>query len=417
MAVQLISYKRQLTQTTNKLDTVVQRFKEEELESLRVTEDLSPIDYQDAHRRLEEGIGAIRVCTSRIESLLGDYATTLDALQEPSKKEYDDYDEYAKKAEEGLAKAIDYVVTFAPSEAQGTRYTKTSRRKVLEKKHALPTDNRFEMNTLMNFLEEVISSEETVLLFTGGNLEFQKQTQRTERKGNRPFNACMYCQGNHRPAACDTYKTPQERSRYLREHKLHPTTRRNQPLSQGSSTAKKAQQAPKPTRNVNQVCTRDDVEQIAMIREQQRPHESGQSLEPIMNTTICELQSAQRDRKLECTFLPTGELTVFDPTSGGLRKVAVLLDTGAELSFIDSSLADELGLATVENTKLRLHTFGSNNIQEEPSRRVQLDTWDEDGQPLRLSLHTHKILTKALATPPILKDDIDYIRSLKIPLR
>ena len=55
----LVFYKRQLTRTTNKSDTVVQRSKEEESESLRVTEDLSPIEYQDVHRRLEEGIGAI----------------------------------------------------------------------------------------------------------------------------------------------------------------------------------------------------------------------------------------------------------------------------------------------------------------------------------------------------------------------
>ncbi|KIH44521.1 hypothetical protein ANCDUO_25453 [Ancylostoma duodenale] len=135
------------------------------------------------------------------------------------------------------------------------------------------------------------------------------------------------------------------------------------------------------------------------------------------NTTICELQSAQKDQDNVGTFLPTGELTVMDPKSERLRKVAVLLDTGAELSFIDSSLAEELGLPTLEETTLRLHTFSSERIQEELCRKVPLETWDEDGNPISLQLLTHRILTKSLMPPPVLKEDVDYIRRMNLPIR
>ncbi|ETN73685.1 hypothetical protein NECAME_00774 [Necator americanus] len=106
-----------------------------------------------------------------------------------------------------------------------------------------------------------------------------------------------------------------------------------------------------------------------------------------------------------------------DPKSKKLRKVAVLLDTGAELSFIDNSLAEELGLPTLEETTLRLHTFSSEQIQEELCRKVPLETWDEEGNPISLQLLTHRILTKSLVPPPVLEEDLEYIRRMNLPIR
>ncbi|KAL6735385.1 hypothetical protein Aduo_005832 [Ancylostoma duodenale] len=106
-----------------------------------------------------------------------------------------------------------------------------------------------------------------------------------------------------------------------------------------------------------------------------------------------------------------------DPKSKRLGKVVVLLDTGAELSFMDSSLAEELSLPTLEETTLRLHTFGSEQIQEELCRKIPLETWDEEGNPISLQLLTHRILTKSLMPPPVLKEDADYIRRMNLPIR
>lgn len=95
---------------------------------------------------------------------------------------------------------------------------------------------------------------------------------------------------------------------------------------------------------------------------------------------ICGLQSA-RESKGRKTLLPTGEITLLDPKTRTLRKVSLLFDTGAELSFIDNALAEELHLPTLEKRKLRLRTSGSDRVQENISRKVALEIWDDDGNP------------------------------------
>ncbi|KAE9414568.1 hypothetical protein Angca_001785, partial [Angiostrongylus cantonensis] len=110
------------------------------------------------------------------------------------------------------------------------------------------------------------------------------------------------------------------------------------------------------------------------------------------------------------TFLPTGEMTVMDPTTKQLKKNSVLLDTGAELSFIDEKLAQELRLPTMEEMKLRLHTFGSHETKENISRKVLLEVWDADGHQISQFLFTHDAITKPLRSPPICPEDADFIR-------
>ncbi|KAK5981417.1 hypothetical protein GCK32_005807 [Trichostrongylus colubriformis] len=62
---------------------------------------------------------------------------------------------------------------------------------------------------------------------------------------------------------------------------------------------------------------------------------------------------------LKKTFFPIGEVSVVDPKARNARKVQVLIDTGAEMSFIETALADKLALPTVEKKQLRYYTFGS----------------------------------------------------------
>ncbi|VDM56147.1 unnamed protein product [Angiostrongylus costaricensis] len=64
-----------------------------------------------------------------------------------------------------------------------------------------------------------------------------------------------------------------------------------------------------------------------------------------------------------------------DPATRQLEKISVLLDTGAELSFIDEKLAQELRLPSMVETKLRLHTFGSDEGKENMSSKVPLEVW------------------------------------------
>ncbi|KAK6765250.1 hypothetical protein RB195_025255 [Necator americanus] len=100
------------------------------------------------------------------------------------------------------------------------------------------------------------------------------------------------------------------------------------------------------------------------------------------------------------------------------RKVAALLDSGAECFFIDQKLADELCLPALSTTTLRVRTFGSERIQVCTSRKVPLEIWDEEGEPCSLEFLTHSTLTSTLRTPPMLDEDVAFIneRNLNVNL-
>ncbi|ETN73043.1 hypothetical protein NECAME_04351 [Necator americanus] len=72
-----------------------------------------------------------------------------------------------------------------------------------------------------------------------------------------------------------------------------------------------------------------------------------------------------------------------------------------------------------EHTKENSDTgaFGSEQIQENISRKVPLEIWDEDGQPYTLQLLTHEILTKSFTTAPVLKEDVAFINPRRLPIK
>ncbi|KAK6761277.1 hypothetical protein RB195_022365 [Necator americanus] len=545
MSAQLSSHKRLLTHFTRKLETVLMRFKEENLESLTASEDDSSLAYnKDCRRRLEEAIGAIEACTSGITQLLREYASMLHSLKNPSKEDYDDYDEYATRVEEVLSSALDYLVLIEAcsrsflscsiGNARGpanssfesasdaelrtrklelptlpvptfsgniwewdnfwslfdanihsqplsglfkfncllnalkgdahavvnkfqvslenyekalkflkakygnseelvnrlidridrmslrstslrdqrtlfeelqvivsqlrqkgehvgsqwlqkqvlSKFPEQLQRKVLEKKHAMTPDASFSMDTLLKFLEDVISMGAC----TATNLISHPRARSIRLRSN-------------------VLNISENISFALSAH-LHSMQR----LFDEQSFAKQGPTSTSPAKKTSASKDLQKVKATTNINHLSAPQDD-------QDTTICELQSAQKYQDNVGTFLPTGELTVMDPMSKKLKEVAVLLDTGAELSFIDNSLAEELGLPTLEETTLRLPTFGSEQIQEELCRKVPLETWDKEGNPISLQLLTHRILTKSLVPPPVLKEDLEYIRRMNLPIR
>ncbi|XGW03476.1 hypothetical protein V3C99_015006 [Haemonchus contortus] len=135
---------------------------------------------------------------------------------------------------------------------------------------------------------------------------------------------------------------------------------------------------------------------------------------PPEGQTVLEVLPAKYQLKVQPTYLPKGEYTALDPTTKSLRRISVLLDTGAEISFIDTALAAEWHLPSIKETRLRLHTFGSDRVHETTPREVSLQAWDVEGRPFTLSLYTHEILTKPFETAPICADDIEFILQHKL---
>ncbi|KAK6055037.1 hypothetical protein COOONC_07456 [Cooperia oncophora] len=92
-----------------------------------------------------------------------------------------------------------------------------------------------------------------------------------------------------------------------------------------------------------------------------------------------------------------------------LKKVTVLMDSGAECSFIDTTLAEELHLTKIVNTTLRVLTVGSDEVIAIASRKVPSDIWDEN-VALRMELFTHDIVTRCDQIWQLIRQDQTHIR-------
>ncbi|EPB78509.1 Tas retrotransposon peptidase A16 [Ancylostoma ceylanicum] len=326
-----------------------------------------------------------------------------------------------------------------------SKFPTTVQRKVLTKKHSLPAENSFKMETLLKFLEEIISGEEMISLYmkkTSTSCSTEHTNKQVKEQHKFQSTNCMYCGKSHKSFECDRYKTPQERSKYLREHKLclicaspqHITSQCKKRLCfkcQGAhhtsccfkynSQVRPSSPPTEPSNQVHQAkrsgLKNNQIKDSRTIKSPRKVNQLSMERPSEGETAILELQSAHGAKQAQDTFLPTGEMTVLDPRSKTLRKIPVLLDTGAEVSFIDTTLADELNLPTIEKTKLRLHTFGSDQVQESNCRRVPLEVWDSEGKPFSLNLITHEILTKSFVTPPIRDEDIDFIKCKNLPIQ
>ncbi|CAJ0594653.1 unnamed protein product [Cylicocyclus nassatus] len=321
-----------------------------------------------------------------------------------------------------------------------TKFPDTVQRKVLVRKQAAKNSGvSFNLDLLIQYLEEEISTDEMLAVYMKNTKPDPTPTKPEKRRCDRTktyLGTCMYCEGSHKSADCKRYSTPQERSNYLRENKLclicasaqhstanckkrmcfrcggpHHTSccfRGDTTADQGASrkTSPPLSEGKKPkARDTERNPTHKEARKINAL------HEDNSETEAV---SALDLQPVHKTRRLSRTFLPAGILTVMNPTTKALKKVGVLLDSGAEVSFIESSLANELELPTIETTRLPIHTFGTEEVKENLCRRVLLQGWDSEGHTLDLKLFTHDVLTAPLDRAPYRKEDLDYMKEQNI---
>ncbi|WKY07071.1 hypothetical protein Q1695_006903 [Nippostrongylus brasiliensis] len=109
MSKQLASHERLITIYRNKLEKVVASFKEDKLDALKTSEsDRTPGFEKECRKKLQEGLGALEECSSRIEQAWQKYAEAYDQHDEPTETEKEDYNTYTERAEKALSTALDY---------------------------------------------------------------------------------------------------------------------------------------------------------------------------------------------------------------------------------------------------------------------------------------------------------------------
>ncbi|CAJ0589359.1 unnamed protein product [Cylicocyclus nassatus] len=212
MAAHLITDKRLLTHYCNKLDTIISRFKGEELETLNVAaaQGESASQYtRESLQRLSEAIGALDTVTHNIKQTMTEYATKFTELDYPTEKDKQDFEEYSAKAEKALISATDYLLVLK------------ARVHAFIVVKAEPEHNQHSGS--VQYLEEEISTDEMLAVYMKNTKPDPTPTKPDRRRSDRIktyLGTCMYCEGRHKPADCKKYSTPQERSDYLRNNKL-----------------------------------------------------------------------------------------------------------------------------------------------------------------------------------------------------
>ncbi|VDL74292.1 unnamed protein product, partial [Nippostrongylus brasiliensis] len=318
------------------------------------------------------------------------------------------------------------------------KFPQQVQREILRRKCSM--EEPFSMQWLLDTLDKYISCEEKIATLIPNDKGKQPAREERPAKGQslRQIQPCMYCNQPHKAASCTRYSTPQERANYLRQHKLcmicaspqHSTEeckRRNCFTCQGrhhtsccfrqkiapeanptQQNEKQPSTTAKPKARNNNPRQQRQVKQFTTQYHEEESSEQENEEDEV--GSIAEFHASKKLLGIGETFLPIGELTIMDPSTRKLRKISALLDSGAECSFIDQKLADELNLPEMSKTTLRVRTFGAPNDLECQTRKVSLDVWDSEGEPCQLQLLTHNILTSSLRTPPILEEDATFIR-------
>ncbi|VDL82495.1 unnamed protein product [Nippostrongylus brasiliensis] len=344
-----------------------------------------------------------------------------------------------------------------------TKFPTSIRRKVIMRKQRTPSSS-LTMAKVLQYLDEVLSNEEMCLLYTEKgapdsarkeksptHVQFSRKHSIDSGKGAKPY-SCMFCKGSHSPFECTKYTTPQDRAQYLKSNQLclicastlhktleckrrlcfecngahHTSCCFKQQVNSSSSISQQKSDRKTPVEPEKLTLSKKQAEKIQkkvdkptpMVHTSQvldddtsKEFEGGNSSE---EKAILQLQAVLNMQSNEKSFLPTGEITIQDPTTRKLRKIEVLLDSGAEVSFIDSSLASQLNLPIIREKSMTLHTFGTSTPREAACKLVKLEGWD--GFLCTMELFTHDVLTRAFSPPLIPEIDQDVIRSLNLSI-
>ncbi|CAJ0609551.1 unnamed protein product [Cylicocyclus nassatus] len=320
--------------------------------------------------------------------------------------------------------------------------------KALERRERLTDSQQWTWSALQKDLQDIITTKERIErsqeLITKPHTPLSPLRGKNQDK--RPIPACIYCKrSNHRSVECRTVPIS-ERAAFLARNQLctncgKPNHTAQNCRSQGcfryglkhhSSTCRRLLPPPNHEQSIGTTTKPQQINQPARIvptsnvaRIQQRGttqathRQTRQNLVTIEEDSEPERVSDSQDEsrvnhvresntQKTGALLLTGTATIQGPTES--RQVQVLMDTGSELSFIDSKLVDELQLKVEGTSTLRLKTFGTKLAKEEQHRIVHVDLVDRIGDTYPCKLYDCAILTSRTAEPQLTVEDLSYIR-------
>ncbi|KHJ80573.1 Tas retrotransposon peptidase A16, partial [Oesophagostomum dentatum] len=317
-----------------------------------------------------------------------------------------------------------------------SKFPDSTKRKVITRKQSLSSEHTFTMNSLFNILDEIIAAEEMFVFFTDRTTDGKSSSSRKSPTKIMKTLFCMYCKENHSSFSCTKYRTAEERSLYLRKNHLclicasanHRTTECKKKQCFNCQGAHHTSCCFKNKRGTNNTSSYSadlmpTKQQKHPVKQSGRPSRATSQSKntnalqvelPSQETPILQLQGAVQQKSKEKPSLPVGIVTITNPSTKISHRVPVLFDTGAEISFIDRHLADQLDLPVIDEKIVWLHTFGAIQPKQQKCKRVHMQIEDNEGHVHSLKLLTHDTLTQTLQRPKITEADREVIQSLNL---
>ncbi|KAK5974926.1 hypothetical protein GCK32_008249 [Trichostrongylus colubriformis] len=315
------------------------------------------------------------------------------------------------------------------------KFTEDVQRQVLRRKEQDSPERSWDTATLLSVAKSYIAMELKIVSRTNKKREhhppaaqsFKEKTssckesqRRTERRN------CFYCgKQDHVPRDCEFVRTREARLDIIRKKKLcHNCGAKDHMVSQRmggpcrlckqhghhTSVCRQLFSAPaKPS-------AAQDVKTVTQPQTSSKttPKRSKTSISTKVNTTLTEQGQVQdgvpntavyvnHHRNGTNVHILVGQAQVLNPRNQALEVVHVMLDTGADRSFISTQLADHLELRDIKSVELSISTFGSQQPLKRTCGVTELQMWDAQGK-------AHKVTVTKIdtVTEPILRSNLSH---------
>ncbi|KAK6012733.1 hypothetical protein OSTOST_22092 [Ostertagia ostertagi] len=115
-------------------------------------------------------------------------------------------------------------------------------------------------------------------------------------------------------------------------------------------------------------------------------------------------------------YLLTGTAWIRHPSTNQVEEVHILLDTGADKSFIQSEFANELQLPIVRTIGLSVYTFGEKEPKQKEYTVTCMRIWDNNDQPIDLTLCKTDVISGSGKQINLSDADREYLANEQIQL-
>ncbi|KAK5985526.1 hypothetical protein GCK32_010130 [Trichostrongylus colubriformis] len=271
------------------------------------------------------------------------------------------------------------------------KFTEEVQRKVLRRKEQDSPERSWDTATLLSAAKSYIAMELKIVSRTNKKREHyphaaqsfkEKMSSCKEIQRTTERRSCFYCgKQDHVPRDCDFVKTREARLDIIRKKKLcHNCGAKDHMVSQctggpcrlckqhGHHTSVCRQLFSAPTKP----SAAQDVKNMPQPQTQGKttPKRSKTSISTEVNTTLTEQSQVQdvvlntavyvnHHRNGTNVHILVGQAQVLNPRNQALEVVHVMLDTGADCSFISTQLADHLELRDIKSVELSISTRNS----------------------------------------------------------